>query len=187
MENLDGNLLLLMTARKKKKTKTPCYVLSTLTYDLDNLEKYIETPIAKLKSNLLGTYFRLYDFGVKPTPVSTNSAIPSTPLNPIGRSSSKKLNRSTSFFRNNFTGSSNNLPTATTANIQRQSTPVHSNSSASNIAHMSVSKQESDFSADNALMMMDESRLNWNGVDKDSCRKEYLSLFYELNMLGFKV
>ena len=36
---------------------------------MDNVQKYIETPIAKLKSNLLGTYFTLYDFGLKPLPI----------------------------------------------------------------------------------------------------------------------
>ncbi|CAF0715606.1 unnamed protein product [Brachionus calyciflorus] len=66
IENLDGNLLLLMTARKKKKTKTPCYLINYISFDLDDLEKYIETPLAKLKSNLLGTQFKMYDFGIKP-------------------------------------------------------------------------------------------------------------------------
>jgi hypothetical protein len=163
MENLDGNLLLLMTARKKKKTKTPCYVISTLTYDLDNLEKYIETPIAKLKSNLLGTYFRLYDFGVKPSPVVANGG------------NGKKLSRSSSLFRNNFTGSSNNLGASHTF--------LPNNSSTANIGSLSLSKQDSDLS-DNC----DESRLNWTAMDsKDVSRKEFVSLFYELNMLGFKV
>jgi hypothetical protein len=172
MENLDGNLLLLMTARKKKKTKVPCYVISTLTYDLDNLEKYIETPIAKLKSNLLGTYFRLYDFGVKPLPVVASS------LN-TSNGTGKKQSRSSSFSRNNFTGSTNNL-TASHTFMPNQSS--NNNNSTANIASMSLSKQDSDLS-DNC----DESRLNWTGMDKDVCRKEYLSLFYELNMLGFKV
>jgi hypothetical protein len=55
-----------MTARKKMKSKTACYIISSITFDLNDLEKYIETPIAKLKSNLLGTNFSLYDFGTKP-------------------------------------------------------------------------------------------------------------------------
>jgi hypothetical protein len=66
IENLDGNLLLIMTARKKKKSKTACYVINSISFDLNNIYKFIETPIAKLKSNLLGTQFCLYDFGAKP-------------------------------------------------------------------------------------------------------------------------
>ena len=73
IENLDGNLLLIMTARKKKKSKTHCYVINSISFDLNNIYKYIETPIAKLKSNLLGTQFVLYDFGLKPKPVSSSS------------------------------------------------------------------------------------------------------------------
>ena len=148
MENSDGNLLLLMTARKKKKAKTPCYVINTLTYDLSNLEKYIETPVAKLKSNLLGTYFRLYDFGVKPSPVI-------------------KKARSASFFRSDFAGSSENL---NTMSIKHQSFEIYS--SEKNAAVNESVRQM------NALVA---------GSDKNSCRKEYLSLIYQLNMLGFKV
>ena len=66
LENLEGQLLLIMTARKRKKTKTTCYIINYITYDETNVEKYIETPIAKLKSNLMGTQFTLYDFGIKP-------------------------------------------------------------------------------------------------------------------------
>lgn len=66
IENLDGNLLLLMSARKKKKSKTTSYIINYITFDLDDLEKYIETPFAKLRSNLFGTQFTLYDFGAKP-------------------------------------------------------------------------------------------------------------------------
>jgi hypothetical protein len=73
IENLDGNLLLIMTARKKKKSKTHCYVINSISFDLNNIYKYIETPIAKLKSNLLGTQFVLYDFGLKPKPISSSS------------------------------------------------------------------------------------------------------------------
>lgn len=65
LENLDGQLLLLMTARKKKKTKTTHYVINYITFNSTDINKYIETPIAKLKSNLLGTQFTLYDFGLK--------------------------------------------------------------------------------------------------------------------------
>jgi len=66
LENLEGQLLLIMTARKKKRTKTTCYVINYISYDESDVEKYIETPIAKLKSNLIGTQFTLYDFGIKP-------------------------------------------------------------------------------------------------------------------------
>jgi len=36
------------------------------------VEKFIETPIAKLKSNLIGTQFVLYDFGIKPNKINEN-------------------------------------------------------------------------------------------------------------------
>lgn len=54
LENLEGQLLLIMTARKRKRSKTPCYVINYISYDETDVEKYIETPIAKLKSNLIG-------------------------------------------------------------------------------------------------------------------------------------
>lgn len=66
LESLDGNLLLLMTARKKKKARTSCYIINYISFDLNDIEKYIETPLAKLKSNLFGTQFKLYNFGIKP-------------------------------------------------------------------------------------------------------------------------
>jgi len=66
LENLEGQLLLIMTARKKKRTKTTFYIINYISYDETDVEKYIETPIAKLRSNLLGTEFTLYDFGIKP-------------------------------------------------------------------------------------------------------------------------
>ena len=72
LENLDGQLLLLMTARKKKKTKTTHYVINYITFNAADINKYIETPIAKLKSNLLGTQFTLYDFGLKNFNAQTN-------------------------------------------------------------------------------------------------------------------
>lgn len=57
LENLEGQLLLIMTARKRKKTKTTCYIINYISYDETNVEKYIETPIAKLKSNLMGELY----------------------------------------------------------------------------------------------------------------------------------
>lgn len=164
LENVDSNLLLLMTARKKKKTKTSCYVISTLTYDLENVEKYIETPVAKLKSNLLGTHFSLYDFGVKPPPIAI---MPSTPM-----SVSKKLSRSASFFRASFAGSSTNL--ASSLKVTR---------SYNNSSEVSMDMNGDDLHSSAPL----QTNSHFNSIDQDLCRKEYLSIFYELNMLGFKV
>ena len=73
LENLDGKLLLLMTARKRKIPKTTCYIINSITYSATDIDKYVETPIAKLKSNLLGTLFTLYDFGLRPNTVNRNS------------------------------------------------------------------------------------------------------------------
>lgn len=56
LENLEGQLLLIMTARKRKKTKTASYIINYISYDESNVEKYIETPIAKLKSNFIGIF-----------------------------------------------------------------------------------------------------------------------------------
>lgn len=78
LENLTDNLLLVMTARKRKKTKTTCYLISYISYDQTDVEKYIETPIAKLKSNLIGTQFLLYDFGIKPSRINDNKHLLTT-------------------------------------------------------------------------------------------------------------
>jgi hypothetical protein len=179
LENLDGNLLLLMTARKKKKTKTPCYVINTLTYDLDNVERYIETPIAKLKSNLLGTYFRLYDFGIKPQNNLSSSL------------SHQKRSRSThsSFLSlNNNSSTNSNANETTTNNINNNNNNTSNNNANSmnnlnaslNIKSFKLNKQDSELSSDNY-------DINTLEFDRDVCRKEYLSVFYEFNMLGFKV
>ncbi len=56
LENLSDNLLLVMTARKRKKSKTTCYIINYISYDQTDVEKFIETPFAKLKSNLIGMY-----------------------------------------------------------------------------------------------------------------------------------
>jgi len=72
LENFTDNLLLVMTARKRKKTKNTCYIINYISYDQTDIEKFIETPIAKLKSNLIGTQFVLYDFGIKPNKINEN-------------------------------------------------------------------------------------------------------------------
>ena len=51
--------------------------------DYNNVEKYIETPIAKLKSNLIGTQFLLYDFGIKPSRINDNKHLLTTASNEI--------------------------------------------------------------------------------------------------------
>lgn len=81
IETLDGNLQLIMTARKKKKSKTPSYIINYLNYDPTSEQDYIETAVAKLKSNLLGTQFSVYDFGLKPAKTPTPNASWNSPNN----------------------------------------------------------------------------------------------------------
>jgi hypothetical protein len=73
VQSLDTTKLqLIMTARKKKKSKTTCYIIYASSTDNKSknskkVKKPIQVPIAKLKSNLIGTKFSLYDYGIKPS------------------------------------------------------------------------------------------------------------------------
>lgn len=59
----DGTLISILSAKKYNKTKTPSYLIKVFTCDPQSSK---QEPIAKLKSNTLGTQFNLYDLGVNP-------------------------------------------------------------------------------------------------------------------------
>ncbi|KAM6964227.1 tubby protein homolog [Tautogolabrus adspersus] len=63
MEKEDGKRVFLMAGRKRKKCKTSNYLIST---DATNLSKETNCYIGKLRSNVLGTKFTVYDGGENP-------------------------------------------------------------------------------------------------------------------------
>ncbi|XP_067875954.1 tubby protein-like isoform X3 [Heterodontus francisci] len=63
MERDDGKKIFLMAGRKRKKSKTSNYLIST---DPTNLSRGGECFIGKLRSNVLGTKFTVFDNGVNP-------------------------------------------------------------------------------------------------------------------------
>ncbi|XP_041033561.1 tubby protein homolog [Carcharodon carcharias] len=63
MERDDGKKIFLMAGRKRKKSKTSNYLIST---DPTNLSRGGESFIGKLRSNVLGTKFTVFDNGVNP-------------------------------------------------------------------------------------------------------------------------
>ncbi|XP_032357675.1 tubby protein homolog isoform X2 [Etheostoma spectabile] len=63
MEKEDGNRVFLMAGRKRKKCKTSNYLIST---DPTNLSRDTNCYIGKLRSNVLGTKFTVYDGGENP-------------------------------------------------------------------------------------------------------------------------
>ncbi|XP_063077199.1 tubby-related protein 3 [Engraulis encrasicolus] len=63
MEKEDGKRVFLMAARKRKKTTTSNYLIST---DPTDLSRETNSYIGKLRSNVLGTRFTVYDNGVNP-------------------------------------------------------------------------------------------------------------------------
>ncbi|XP_052808247.1 tubby protein-like isoform X7 [Mya arenaria] len=63
MERDDGKRVFLLAGRKRKKSKTSNYLLST---DPIDLTRSGENFVGKLRSNLLGTQFTLYDNGENP-------------------------------------------------------------------------------------------------------------------------
>ncbi|XP_059809644.1 tubby-related protein 3-like isoform X1 [Hypanus sabinus] len=73
MERDDGKKIFLMAGRKRKKSKTSNYVIST---DPTNLSRGGESFIGKLRSNVFGTKFTVFDNGVNPekTPMVPESA-----------------------------------------------------------------------------------------------------------------
>ena len=166
LENLDGNLLLLLTARKKKKTKTTVYQINYISFNtINNVQKYIETPIAKLKSNLLGTQFKLYDFGIKPSSTSNMSAVKTTNESPLNDNLKTETNNI------NYDNDSNN-------NNNNDDETNHENeiNNASNNESINPSTESTHIN--------DQAQIDEN--QSESNRKEYLSVSYELNVLGFK-
>ncbi|XP_052247070.1 protein king tubby 1-like isoform X3 [Dreissena polymorpha] len=63
MEREDGKRVFLLAGRKRKKSKTSNYLLST---DPIDLTRSGDAFVGKLRSNLLGTHFTLYDHGENP-------------------------------------------------------------------------------------------------------------------------
>ncbi|KAK1882156.1 Tubby protein like [Dissostichus eleginoides] len=63
MEKEDGNRVFLMAGRKRKKSKTSNYLITT---DPVNLTRDTNCYIGKLRSNILGTKFTVYDGGENP-------------------------------------------------------------------------------------------------------------------------
>ncbi|XP_056628140.1 tubby protein homolog isoform X2 [Triplophysa dalaica] len=63
MEKEDGKRVFLMAGRKRKKCKTSNYLISI---DPTDLSRDTESFIGKLRSNVLGTKFTVYDNGVNP-------------------------------------------------------------------------------------------------------------------------
>uniref|UniRef100_A0A665UWR5 Si:dkey-220f10.4 n=2 Tax=Echeneis naucrates TaxID=173247 RepID=A0A665UWR5_ECHNA len=63
MEKQDGKRVFLMAGRKRKKCKTSNYLIST---DATNLSRDTNCYIGKLRSNVLGTKFTVYDGGENP-------------------------------------------------------------------------------------------------------------------------
>ncbi|XP_051885957.1 tubby-related protein 3-like isoform X1 [Pristis pectinata] len=63
LERDDGKKLFLLAGRKRKKSKTSNYLISV---DATDLSREAESYIGKLRSNLMGTKFTIYDNGVNP-------------------------------------------------------------------------------------------------------------------------
>uniref|UniRef100_A0A3B3ZDH9 Tubby-like protein n=1 Tax=Periophthalmus magnuspinnatus TaxID=409849 RepID=A0A3B3ZDH9_9GOBI len=63
MEREDGKKVFLLAGRKRKKSKTSNYLISV---DATDLSREGESFIGKLRSNLMGTKFTVYDNGTNP-------------------------------------------------------------------------------------------------------------------------
>ncbi|XP_078286869.1 tubby protein homolog [Rhinoraja longicauda] len=63
LERDDGKKVFLMAGRKRKKSKTSNYLIST---DPTNLSRAGESFVGKLRSNVFGTKFTVFDNGVNP-------------------------------------------------------------------------------------------------------------------------
>uniref|UniRef100_F7ARX0 Tubby-like protein n=3 Tax=Equus TaxID=9789 RepID=F7ARX0_HORSE len=64
LEKDENRKIFLLAGRKRKKSKTSNYLIST---DPTDLSREGESYIGKLRSNLMGTKFTVYDHGVSPT------------------------------------------------------------------------------------------------------------------------
>lgn len=63
LEKDDNRKIFLLAGRKRKKSKTSNYLIST---DPTDLSREGESYVGKLRSNLMGTKFTVYDHGVSP-------------------------------------------------------------------------------------------------------------------------
>ncbi|KAL1789958.1 tubby-related protein 3 [Sigmodon hispidus] len=63
LEKEENRKIFLLAGRKRKKSKTSNYLVST---DPTDLSREGESYIGKLRSNLMGTKFTVYDYGVNP-------------------------------------------------------------------------------------------------------------------------
>ncbi|XP_037087661.1 tubby protein homolog [Pollicipes pollicipes] len=63
MEKDDGKKVFLLAGRKRKKSTTSNYLIST---DPTDLSRGAEAFVGKVRSNLVGTQFTVYDSGVSP-------------------------------------------------------------------------------------------------------------------------
>ncbi|XP_026065062.1 tubby-related protein 3-like isoform X3 [Carassius auratus] len=64
LEREDGKKVFLLAGRKRKKSKTSNYLISV---DATDLSREAESFIGKLRSNLMGTRFTVYDNGTNPS------------------------------------------------------------------------------------------------------------------------
>ncbi|XP_075694313.1 tubby protein homolog isoform X3 [Rhinoderma darwinii] len=69
LEREDGKKIFLLAGRKRKKSKTSNYLISI---DPTDLSRGGESFIGKLRSNLMGTKFTVYDNGVNPGKTSSS-------------------------------------------------------------------------------------------------------------------
>uniref|UniRef100_A0A8D1W2Q0 Tubby-like protein n=1 Tax=Sus scrofa TaxID=9823 RepID=A0A8D1W2Q0_PIG len=76
LDREDGKKVFLLAGRKRKKSKTSNYLISV---DPTDLSRGGDSYIGKLRSNLMGTKFTVYDNGVNPQK-ATSSALESGPL-----------------------------------------------------------------------------------------------------------
>ncbi|XP_059508387.1 tubby-related protein 3-like isoform X1 [Stegostoma tigrinum] len=63
LERDDGKKVFLLAGRKRKKSKTSNYLISV---DATDLSREADSYVGKLRSNLMGTKFTIYDNGVNP-------------------------------------------------------------------------------------------------------------------------
>ncbi|XP_069479833.1 tubby protein homolog isoform X3 [Ambystoma mexicanum] len=75
LEREDGKKVFLLAGRKRKKSKTSNYLISI---DPTDLSRGGESFIGKLRSNLMGTKFTVYDSGVNP--MKTTSSLETSSL-----------------------------------------------------------------------------------------------------------
>ena len=71
LQREDASLILILSAKKRKRTRTTCYGINSVSFE-QNGKMSVETPFAKIKSNLFGTQFTLYDSSNDTQSIDTN-------------------------------------------------------------------------------------------------------------------